>query len=514
MRPRLFISSLLLLLAICSCGTTSRTPLSIGSVILATDKPFSEQVTKANTTYIIKDDFDLEGVSVNLPHASTLVFKKGSISNGTLIGDESHVELGQTKPAFNEVLLKGTFVATTFPINAYNTNKLDLFYTFLQAFSGTELYLTENYSATVFLGQADGTTPHSLHIDGKGYKLSLYSFGAYKVEDCVIKDITIEATNNITPANKWKSDKFNFGIVGEFDSSSLKLQNVTFSSETGFAYIRGFKTVEISRCKEIGSYFFVYDCDDVSFTKNSIENAAYGYYSIGKMAEDGQVKLSDNQFKNISGGGMILTGGLKYNVSITNNVLENVGGGLSEVACINIHPRGLILVKDNRIVANKGAVTMDIDAARANYYSDMTMVIVENNVIESVKEDTSLHGMALVGLAKLYVKNNTIRNQHFHFWDTPYMEFSGNTVEFSMGFEKSTEIGAMTTHETTESKHYNHIYKNNVFKIPYSKGTVHFRYQSKVPVSVTGEGNSYSIPVEFVDQNKKFKASGDIKIYR
>jgi len=471
-------------------------------------------ITQENKIYVVRQDWDLKGGTLSLPKSCTLKFKGGCISNGTLIGNGTVVKVEKDGVVFNDVILKGSFTAKSFPVNAYNTNKLDYFYGFLQAFSGTDLYLTRDYNATEYLGVLDGTTPEKLSIDGKGHKLNLYSFGAYKVKQCILKNITIECNNNIDPKNRWKSDKFTFGVVGSFDSSTSALTNVSFSKETGFAYLRGFKSLEISQCKEDGSYFFVYDCNNVSFHNNSIENAENGYYSIGRMTEAGQVRIHENTFKNIPGGGVILSGGLKYNVSITRNVLENVGGGGSMKSCINIHPRGVINVSGNKIIPNKGATTLDIDAARSEYFSDATTVIVRNNVLVSVEDDASLHGMALVGIAKLYVKNNRIKNQHFYFWDTPYMEFTDNTVEFSEGFEKSTEIGTMSTHETTENKEYNHIYRNNVFNIPYTKGTVHFRYQSKVPVSIIGEGNTYSKPVEFVDQNKKFKASGDIKIYK
>lgn len=498
MKVRIVAIIILMISSFCSCGVTSN--------IMA--------ITQENKVYVIKQDWNLKGETLSLPKGCTLKFKGGCISNGTLIGNGTVVKAEKDGYVFNDVKLKGSFTSIRFPINAYNTNKLDYFYSFLKAFSGTDLYLTGDYSATEYLGEADGTTPESVKIDGKGHKLTLYSFGAYKVKQCILKNITIECNNNIDPKNKWKSDKFKFGVVGNFVSSSLVLSNVTFSKETDFAYIRGFQSLEISQCKEDGSYFFVYDCNNVSFHNNSIENADNGYYSIGKMTEAGQVKIYDNTFRNIPGGGVILSGGLKYNASVTGNVLENVGGGGAMKSCINIHPRGTIVVRDNKITANKGAVTLDIDAARAEYYSDATSVTVENNMIGSVEDDATLHGMALVGIAKLYVKNNTIKNQHFYFWDTPYMEFTDNTVSFSAGFDKSTEIGTMSTHETTETKEYNHIYRNNVFNIPYTKGTVHFRYQSKVPVKVIGEGNTYSKPVEFVDQNKKFKATGDIKIYK
>ena len=482
------------------------------NVTLNDKTPLTQQIIYKNARYIVKQDFDLRGSDLSIPAGCTLKFDGGCFRNGSLKGDCTVVVLEQDEPAFDNVIMSGSFTAKEFPINAYKTKKLDYFYNFLEAFSGTDLYLAGDYTVTDYLGLSDGATPQRLHIDGKGHKMSLYSFGAYKVGDCVIKDITIEATNNITPKNKWKSDKFNFGIVGSFDKSVLELENVTFTKECNFAYLRGFKKLEVSNCKEIGSYFFVYDCNDVDFHNNSIEDAANGYYSIGRMTEAGQVKIYDNVFRNISGGGAILSGGLKYNVSICKNVFDRVGGGGAMKSCINIHPRGEINLRNNRIVVNEGAASLDIDAARAELYSDATTVRVENNEIECVEGDNTMHSIALVGLARLYFKNNTVKNQKFFFWDTPYMEFTDNTMTFTADLGRSAEIGSMSTHETTEGKEYHHIYRNNVYNLPATKGAAHIRYQSKVTVRIVGKGNTYSHPVDFVDQYKKFEASGDIKI--
>lgn len=484
------------------------------TVTLVKNILLEKQITQKNVIYVIRHRFDLQGESVSIPDGCTLRFEGGCITNGILTGRETYVELKKSKPVFKDVLLKGIFKSDKFPINCFISNKLDFFYSFLQAFSGTNLYLIRDYSVTDYLGEIDGATPRSLVIDGRGHKLTLYSFGAYKLEQCCLKNITIESRNNISPKNKWKTDKFNFGLVGCFEKSTLEIENVTFTKECGHAYLRGFKKLEISNCSEDGSYFFVYDCDNVSFHNNSIANSTGGYYSIGRQTESGKVEIHDNVFRNINGGGIILSGGLKYNVSIVNNELENVGGGGAMKSGINIHPRGTINVSNNRIIANKGASTLDIDAARAEYYSNQNVVTVENNVIELRAGESGTNSMALVGLAKLYLRNNSIKDQVFYFWDTPYMEFCNNTVSFSQGFDKSTYIGKMSTHPQTESYNYKHIYRNNTFDIPYAKGYVFFEYISKAPVRIIGEGNAYSNRIDFVDQYKKFDASGDIKIYR
>ena len=466
-----------------------------------------------NTTYIIQRDYDLGGKVIKIPKGCKLKFKGGSFRNGTLIGDSTSVFLKQSSPAFENVSLEGSFNAKSFSINAFCSNKLDYFYGFIQAFSGTKLYLTEDYSVMEYLGILDGTKPLNIEIDGNGHKMALYSFGAYNINYCCLKDITIECVTNINPPSKWKNDKFNFGIVGK-KGSSLYLNNVTFTKECGAVYIRGFDKLEISKCNEIGSYFFIYDCNNVDFYNNTITDAGGGYYSIGKQLETGRIYIHNNKFHNIGGGCVILSGGLKYNVCINNNILDNVGCGSAMQSCINIHPRGAINVSNNRIIANQGARTIDIDAAISEYYSDETTVFVENNEIENVEGDSSLHSMALVGLGKLYFRNNTIKDQSFYFWDTPYMEFEGNKVSFSKGFDVSTTIGKMSTHETTENKHYNHIYKNNVFDIPYAKSYVKIEYNSKAAVKIEGVENVYTKRIDFVDLNRHFDAKGDIKLYK
>jgi hypothetical protein len=469
---------------------------------------------QGNTTLKITHDIDLRGKSVNIPAGCTLEFVGGSIGNGTLVGREIYVKFKQTVPAFKDVMLKGTFRSAEFPINAYDCKELDYFYSFLQAFSGTDLYLAGDYSVTGYSGTLDGTMPESLVIDGRSHRMTLYSFGAHKVKKCDIKDITISCSNNITPQSKWKNDSFHFGIVGDYETSTIRLNNVTFAKECKGVYFRGFDDARIVNCYEDGSYFFMYDCNNVCFCGNRIVNATNGYYSIGRQKPEGLVRIENNEFRNISGGCVILTGGVKYNVSIVNNNLERVGGGGATKACVNIHPSGKILVSNNKILANKGAATFDIDAAREDMFSTETVVTVERNLIENVAGDVTVHSMALVGLGKLYFRNNTVKDQCLYFWDTPYMKFEHNTISYTQGFDANTNIGKMSSHPLTEKIEYRHYYRNNLFNIPYAKGYVKFEYLSKAKVHITGKGNTYSKPVSFVDQYKKFEATGDIKIYK
>ena len=55
----------------------------MGYVVLRKNKTFAEQVTKGNTIYEIRYDYDLDGGEVTIPANCTLKFNGGGISNGT-----------------------------------------------------------------------------------------------------------------------------------------------------------------------------------------------------------------------------------------------------------------------------------------------------------------------------------------------------------------------------------------------------------------------------------------------
>lgn len=61
----------------------------MGHVILRKNKTFASQVNKTNTIYEVKYDFDLDGAEVTIPANCVLQFTGGSISNGTLVGNDT-----------------------------------------------------------------------------------------------------------------------------------------------------------------------------------------------------------------------------------------------------------------------------------------------------------------------------------------------------------------------------------------------------------------------------------------
>ena len=63
----------------------------MGYVSLLTDKSFASQVITPNTIYEIRYDFDLGAKSVVIPQGCVLYFTGGTIKNGTIVGQNTHL---------------------------------------------------------------------------------------------------------------------------------------------------------------------------------------------------------------------------------------------------------------------------------------------------------------------------------------------------------------------------------------------------------------------------------------
>lgn len=79
--------------------------------VLKGNHSFASQVTEANMKYVIKYDFDLNGQNVEIPEGCILEFDGGSISNGTLTGNNTILIYNQELDIiFKNVTREGTFI--------------------------------------------------------------------------------------------------------------------------------------------------------------------------------------------------------------------------------------------------------------------------------------------------------------------------------------------------------------------------------------------------------------------
>lgn len=224
----------------------TQSPDGLGYTILRKNRTFAEQVTAANTIYEIKYDFNLNAATVTLPANVTLKFNGGSLTNGTLRGNNTTIDAADVK-VFDNITFTGTYkgalnaiwvgaVPTTTTANnspiiqrwfsSYYRSFRTLY------FPEGSYYFTETVSMT-----ADR---RSLMLDGRGsnfyvniedvndkgqyfLNLSNSSASGSAGEDFIIKDIFFRNARTTGSYNISKTRAIKFNRTQKF-----RLQNVGF----------------------------------------------------------------------------------------------------------------------------------------------------------------------------------------------------------------------------------------------------------------------------------------------
>ena len=78
-------------------------------IVLRRDLSFSEQVTKENTIYEIRHNFDLNEEEVTIPEGCILDFQGGSFSNGTIVGNDTTIQASLVRIFELNVNLSGSW---------------------------------------------------------------------------------------------------------------------------------------------------------------------------------------------------------------------------------------------------------------------------------------------------------------------------------------------------------------------------------------------------------------------
>lgn len=82
-------------------------------VVLQPGKSLSNQITKENTVYEIKNDFNLQGQTLVLPNRCALFFNGGVIRNGTLVGKNTVIKSENDSAILFKIKLDGSWFAET-----------------------------------------------------------------------------------------------------------------------------------------------------------------------------------------------------------------------------------------------------------------------------------------------------------------------------------------------------------------------------------------------------------------
>ena len=333
----------------------------MGYAILRKGKTFAEQVTKANTIYEIRYNFDLNGEQINIPSYSILFFNGGSLSNGTLSGNQSKIISKDLTIFKNGIVCLGEWENesvysewfdesyTNFRLICTNLIALCKEYgnviierdTFFKAddlqislskginfdFKNTTLRLEERT-----ITELNPVTPKYIFISNRQDKI---------LRNLKFANLNIKAVANLQESGQFSGKTSGWGFIYISNIDNCTFENITFEHvATGFkvGYINGNdlgrKNIKFYRCSLTGKMLIqLFDVDNISIedcvfdlsdTDNDLDHCLY-------LVTNNNVNIKKCTFKNApsainiwNASGAALKDDI-VNVSITQSKVINSG---------------------------------------------------------------------------------------------------------------------------------------------------------------------------------------------
>lgn len=221
----------------------------MGYVILRKNKSFAEQVTKKNTIYEIRYDFDLNGAEITVPENCVLKFNGGSIKGGNITG---HILNSYVIPQWFGAIEGDNVIDGTQNNEAFQNcvNICDN----VCVPSGTYIFkqITGNESGGSFRIEKNNTKLFSiggavLKFEQNDYNGMAFQAGMVIINNCsdiVIDNIVFEGDELVQTDNKDHN-----GIMYVGRSTNVSIQNCKFfnvSKDAIFIYLS--KNIKIDNC--------------------------------------------------------------------------------------------------------------------------------------------------------------------------------------------------------------------------------------------------------------------------
>lgn len=209
---------------------------------------FEKQVVRENTTYIVRNNFNLRGKTISLPKGCVLLFEGGLVYGGLLIGDKMLSEGIYTPEMFGSGKTKNDNNAIQSALNLCKNLRMDGNYTV--------------YADTNNTGNACLNVPSDTHIEVNGrleYKTStLDSYVIFLVKN--VSNVSIKGKGKLIGDKQFhigKTGEFGFG-VGLCQSNNVLVEGIECYDFWGDAIYLSYRTpvCENIRIKDV----YLHDC--------------------------------------------------------------------------------------------------------------------------------------------------------------------------------------------------------------------------------------------------------------
>ena len=302
---------------------------------------------KRGDVYIVRNNIDLKGSSLELPKDVTLNFKGGKISNGTVIGDNTAV-VGNLKQIFDRVTIRGSWNVENISTNMFVSKSEDNFLRNVIALSNPNI-------------------PNTIKIEKGNYFISLKKEGETGL---YVKDKSILIIDGMIYLRGSNIQRYN--II------ETNGKNVTIC---GMGSIVGDRKVHNGKNGEWGHGIMIWGANDVIIKDIEVNNCWGDCIYVG--GNSSKIKISNCNLGYSRRQGVSVTSG--KNISILDCVIHDIFGTDPQHG-IDIEPNpscsiDMITIKGCHIYNCHGGVMFLGNAKVAR----IGTVRLEKNVIKNIK---------------------------------------------------------------------------------------------------------------------------------
>ena len=382
-------------------------------------------LSKENTIYIIQYDYDLNGQEITVPENCVLQFEGGSISRGTLVGDNTKISSSITFIFGLDIILSGNWsIDKIYPEwfgadtkNSDNYSSIQVAVNMAKSI-GSYVYLSNYYKVknTIVL-------PEYGKLDGAGrYRCGLI----------------LDSETNLLQAKTWCSVK-NISLKSTFGEESSNINNTTGT----LLLLQDLEYVP-EWADQGGA------CYKVTLENLLVINAPYrGIHTINACYlsyKDISVYSSHGDYNVVFEGGSEQSGSTTINMLGSNEITSSVGKGIliNGVSTSKFHfiaegnTLGAMDIRGNLLhnifelcyfENNKGEYSIDIDANSCYCNKFDNCFFYETNVTTVLKAKASLASYDNIFKMSGYISSSDIQSDGFVFENTDYTyanKFSGS----------------------------------------------------------------------------------------
>ena len=304
-----------------------------GYVILRRGTTLSEQITEDNTIYEIRYDFNLGGNSIEIPIGSVLKFNGGSLSNGTITGNDTVIDADLVKIFGDNLVFAGSFAAEEVYPEWFGTDSED-----------ESPFINSAITACGY------TTGRTVKLSGRIYNIrNTISIGiTCSLIGTDIKKYTTSGTDLV-----WST----INVIGNIDG-------ITYYTDSGYQHNRQIKNLYIQKDGSDKANKGIYVKGNSTSVRMQMLNwevnnvtctgFEYGFYIEGM----GFYGISDNQFIKCA---------FTYNKIGLAIICTDTGEGSQKSAWVNQNEYTNCRINNNTI---GGVVFSNVDSQENNFFNN------------------------------------------------------------------------------------------------------------------------------------------------